>query len=237
MSGFGGGLLARIGDLPDAQVSLALGGFGVFRKGFMQGTIEKRKCGYKWMRIGRADVKFSKTILAIALPAMILLAIWAYREIPDSKWRLGNFTAIYMITAFLYTNIGVWLHEQLHCLAFRGAIDTDRIQISFNRKHILFLNGHYTVRGSITYGTNRRALLAPIGLPIGLSAVGLLGYLFLPGWWLPVSLTMAVAGLIDMTHDFYMLSKIRSIGEKGKYWDRGHYLEAVWKEQVYPNAS
>jgi hypothetical protein len=92
------------------------------------------------------------------------------------------------------------------------------------------LNGHYTVKGPITYRTNQRALLAPLTLPIGLSAIGLMGNLFLPGWWLPVLLTMGVAGLIDMIHDFYMYSKIRVIGEKGKYWGTGKYLEVVWKE-------
>ena len=45
-------------------------------------------------------------------------------------------------------------------------------------------------------------------------------------------LTMAVAGVMDMTHDFYMYSQIRLIGEKGKYWDKGHEIEVVWKDQA-----
>ena len=86
------------------------------------------------------------------------------------------------------------------------------------------------VIGPINYRINRRALLAPFGLSIGLAVVGLLGNLILPNWWLPVLLTMAMAGIIDMTHDFYMYSKIRVIGEKGRYWDTGKYIEVVWKE-------
>jgi len=196
----------------------------------MQGTLKKQKCGYSWMRIGHADDKFSKTILAIAVPVMILLAIWAYLEMPNGKWRWGHFLTVYLIAALIYTNLGVWLHEQLHYLAYRGANTTNHVRICFDRKYILFLNGHYIVKGPIAYRTNKRALLAPIALPVGLSAVGLLGNFFLPGWWLPVLLTMAAAGVLDMIHDLYMYSKIRQIGEKGKYWDRGHFIEVVWKE-------
>ena len=186
----------------------------------MQGTLQKQKCGYQWMRIGYADTKFSTTILITAISVMFLLAIWAYREMPDTRWRWGNFTAIYLIATLLYMNIGVWLHEQLHCLAFRGTNTTNRTQINFSRKYILFLNGHYIVKGSINYRTNKRALLAPFALPIGLSVIGLIGSLFLPGWWLPVLLTLGVAGIIDMIHDLFMYTKIRVIGKKGKYWSR-----------------
>jgi hypothetical protein len=72
----------------------------------------------------------------------------------------------------------------------------------------------------------------PLVLSAGLAVVGLAGDLMLPGWWTPVLLTMATAGVIDMTHDLYMVSQIRGIGEKGKYWDTGRELEAVWKEAV-----
>ena len=196
----------------------------------MQGTLQRQRCGYKWMRIGYADTKFSLVILIGSLSIIILLAIWAFREMPDTKWRLSNFLSIYFIAAIIYTNIGVWLHEQLHCLAFRGTISEDRTHINFSRKYILFLNGHYRVKGAIDYRTNRRALLAPFVLSIGLTALGFLGNLILPSWWLPILLTMAVAGVIDMTHDFYMYSQIRVVGKKGKYWDKGKYMEVVWKE-------
>ena len=51
----------------------------------------------------------------------------------------------------------------------------------------------------------------------------------LPGWWFPIMATMAVVVVLDMVHDFYWLSQIRSIGEKGKYRDNGLELEVVWK--------
>ena len=182
------------------------------------------------MRVGHADTRFSKAILTTSYLAIIFLGIWVFIEIPDTKWHWGNFIVIYLVAVIIYTNIGVWLHEQLHCLAFRGANITNRTHIKFSRKYIIFLNGHYIVKGPITYRIIRSALLAPIALSVGLSVVGWLGKLFLPDWWLPILLTMAVAGVIDMTHDFYMYLKIQEIGEKGKYWDRGHYLEVVWKE-------
>ena len=196
----------------------------------MQGTLKKQKCGYKWMRIGYADTKFSTAILIVSLSVIVFLALWAYREMPNIKWRWSNFLSIYFVATIIYTNIGVWIHEQLHCLAFRGTTPENRTHISFSRKYILFLNGHYRARGANNYRIQRRALLAPFVLSVGLSAVGLLGNLILPGWWLPILLTMAVAGMIDMTHDFYMYSQIRVVGKKGKYWDTGKYLEVVWKE-------
>ena len=195
----------------------------------MQGTLQKQKCGYQWMRIGYADTKFSIAILIVSLSVMGFLAIWAYREMANTEWRLVIFLTTYFVAAIIYTNLGVWIHEQLHCLAFRGTTPENRTHISFSRKYILFLNGHYQVKGAINYPIARRALLAPFVLSVGLSVVGLLGNLILPGWWLPILLTMAVAGMIDMTHDFYMYSQIRGIGEKGKYWDTGKELEVVWK--------
>lgn len=196
----------------------------------MQGTVQRQRSGYKWMRIGYANTKFSMAILLDSLCIMILLAIWAFREMPETKWRLGNFLLVYFIAALIYTNLGVWLHEQLHCLALRGNPPEHRTHINFSRKYILFLNGHYRVKGAIDYCTNRRALLAPFVLSVALVAIGFFGNLILPGWWFPILLSMAVAGLIDMTHDFYMYSQIRVVGKKGKYWDTGKYMEVVWKE-------
>lgn len=143
------------------------------------------------------------------------------------KWIL---LFVYFIAAIIYTNLGVWLHEQLHCLAFRGTTPERRTHINFSRKYILFLNGHCRVKGAIDYRTNRRALLAPFVLSVALAAIGFFGNLILSGWWFPILLSMAVTGLIDMTHDFYMYSQIRVVGEKGKYWDTGKYMEVVWKE-------
>lgn len=194
----------------------------------MQGALQKQKCGYKWMRVGYADTRFSTTILTIALFVISLLAIWTYRDIPKSEWRLFYLLAILLVSVIIYTNLCVWLHERLHCLAFRGT--SHETKIFFERKYILFLNGHYRVKGAINYTIMRRALLAPILLSVGLIVVGFFGNLVLPGWWIPIFLTMAVAGIIDMTHDFYMYSQIRVIGNKGRYWDTGKYIEAVWKE-------
>ncbi|MFZ5820843.1 MAG: hypothetical protein ACOYYJ_13160 [Chloroflexota bacterium] len=196
----------------------------------MQGTLQKQRSGYKWMRIGYATTRFSLAILLGSLSIMIFLAIWAFREMPETKWRLVNFLFVYFVAAIIYTNLGVWLHEQLHCLAFRGSTPEYQTHINFSRKYVLFLNGHYRVKGAIDYRTNRRALLAPFTLSLALATIGFLGNLILPGWWFPILLSMAVAGLIDMTHDFYMYSQIRAVGKKGKYWDTGKYMEVVWKE-------
>jgi hypothetical protein len=195
----------------------------------MQGTMQKQKCGYNWMRIGYADSRFTTVILLVSLSVMIYLSTWVYREIPNTKWQWVLLLIIYLAAAILYTNLGVWAHEQLHCLAFRGTTPKHRTQIVFGRKYGLFLNGHYRVRGAIEYQVMRRALLAPLILSVGLSVVGWLGSFVLPGWWLPMLLTLAMAGVIDMTHDFYMVVRIRVIGDKGKYWDNGKELEVVWK--------
>jgi len=198
----------------------------------MRGTLQKQRCGYHWMRIGYADTRFSATLLTVAGCVIILLAIWAFVEMADTRWRLANLLTIYVIAAILYANIGVWLHEQLHCLAFRGTSSEKRTQITYKRKYMLFLSGYYRVKGAIDYRTMRGAFLAPILLSVFLAAVGLAGNQFLPGWWLPVLLTMAVAGIVDMTHDLYMVTQIRAIGKRGKYWDTGKYMEVVWKEQA-----
>jgi hypothetical protein len=196
----------------------------------MQGTLQKQKCGYQWMRIGYADARFSTTITLVCLSVVIYLALWVYREIPDTEWHWGIFLVIYIVAAVLYLNLGVWLHEQLHCLAFRGTPSEKRTQIIYHRKYLLILSGYYRVNGVINYRTMSRALLSPLILSVSFLVIGYLGSCILPGWWLPILMTMAVAGLIDMTHDFYMYLQIRSIGEKGKYWDTGKALEVVWKD-------
>jgi len=183
------------------------------------------------MRIGYADTGFSNIVLFVSLATMFFLAIWVYNEIPKTNWRLINFLAIYLIAAPLYTNLGVWLHEKLHCLAYQGT--GHETHIVFQRKIFLFLTGHYRVRGAVNCRNMSRALLAPFFQSIGLVVVGLIGNLGLPGWWLPISLSLAAAGIIDMTHDLYMCLKIRSIGNKGKYWDTGKELEVVWKDYYY----
>jgi hypothetical protein len=196
----------------------------------MQGTLLKRKCGYKWMRIGHADARFSTVILLAAVVVMICLVYWAYRELAKTEWPLVKLLAIYSVAAILYVNLGVWLHEQLHCLPYRGTVPKTRTRILFERKFLLALSGHYRVTGAVNYRIQRRALLAPLVLSVTLAVGGGLGSFVLPGWWLPLLLTVAVASLLDMIHDFYMVSKIRPIGEKGKYWDSGRELDVVWKE-------
>jgi hypothetical protein len=201
-------------------------------RGFMmRGTIREQEDGINRMRVGYAGSKFSKLILFVSLIGMIFLAWWVYREIPATGWRVVNFLLVYLVAVVLYANFGVWIHEQLHCLAFRGTPLEKRTQITFTRKYILALSGHYIVKGEIDYRTLRRALLAPFGLVVGLGSVGLIGSLFLPGWWFPLLLSMALAGVLDMTHDLYWVSQIRPVGDKGSYRDNGHELLVVWKDQ------
>jgi hypothetical protein len=115
-------------------------------------------------------------------------------------------------------------------LAFRGTRPERRAHIVYERKYILTLSGHYRVSGAIDYRTMSRALLGPLILVAGLLAIGWLGSFRLPGWWFPLLATLAVAGVLDMTHDLYMYWQIRPIGERGRYWDRGRVLEVVSKE-------
>jgi len=196
----------------------------------MRGTLKEQKMGVTQMRVGDADRQFSVTILLVSLFGMLYLAYWVYREIPVAGWRVAHFLMIYLVAVLLYANLGVWIHEQLHCLAFRGTALEKRTRISFSRKYILALRGHYRVEGVIEYRTIRRALMAPFGLVVALVAMGLIGSLFLPGWWLPLMLSMAVVGVVDMTHDLYWISGIHKIGDKGRYWDNGRELLVVWKD-------
>lgn len=204
-------------------------------KGFriitMQGIQIEQKNRYNYMRVGYADKWFMIGFTPLPLLIIIILAIEVYNRIPATHWRLVQFLSIYNLVVLTYLNVGVWLHEQLHCLAFRNNQYSGRVQIFFERKCILFLNGYYRVSGVIDYRTMRRALLGPVLLVIGLLVIGGLGSLVLTGWWFAIMASLAMAALLDMTHDIYMLNKISFIGDRGKYWDKGHYLEVVWKQK------
>ncbi len=195
----------------------------------MQGTLQKQMGGYQWMRIGFATNGFSARLKLGCGLALILLATWTYLELPATPMRLAYFIILYLAAAVAYLNFGVWLHEQLHCLAFYGADPSLPTHIVYKRKWLLGLNGHYSVQGGFQYGTARRALLGPLNLSIALLVAGVLGDPVLPGWWLPLLLSLAVVSLLDMIHDLYMYSQIRLIGDKGRYWDRGRVTEVVWK--------
>lgn len=197
----------------------------------MQGTQSKQVNGNNYLRVGYADKRFLAAISSTPLLVIIFLAIWVYREIPVTEWRLVQFLTIYVVAAFLYLNLGVWLHEQLHCLAFKNSQYTNRVQIVYERKYTLILHGYYRVSGAIDYRTMRRALLGPLLLVFSLLAIGWLGILVLPSWWFAIMTSLAMVAVLDMTHDIYMLFQIRSIGIKGKYWDKGQYLEVVWKDK------
>lgn len=199
------------------------------RMNSMQGTVFKQKKGYKYLRVGRADNKFLAAMIPIPIIVILYLAILIYREIPASNWRLAYFLIIYTVAALLYLNLGVWLHEQLHCLPFRNSLYAERMHIVYERKNLLVLSGYYRVSGAIDYRTMRRALSSPILLPVGLLVIAWLGSLVLTRWWFAIMASLAMAAVLDMTHDIFMLMQIRSIGNKGKYWDKGHYLEVVWK--------
>ncbi len=181
------------------------------------------------MRIGFATARFSRSVFIPAGLALILLAIWLYSEIPASPSRPAYFVLIYLFALLVYLNLGVWLHEQAHCLAYRGTVHAQQVQITYVRKYLLILGGFYRVRGPLDYGIIQRALLGPLYLTLGLLLAGLIGSLLLPGWWLPLLLSFVVISLIDMLHDLYMVSQIRRIGPAGKYWDRGKDLEVVWR--------
>lgn len=195
----------------------------------MKGTELKLKCGYNWMRIGHAGSGFSAVfILAVAI-AVVCLGYWAFQEMRPTGHVLVSFLAIYAVAVIFYMNAGVWLHEQLHCLAYLGSVPRRHIRACFERKYILALSGHYRVNVPISYRVQKRALLAPLILCGGFVISGWLGSFILPGWWLPVMLTLAVASLADMLHDIYMVMEMSPIGDKGRYWDKGSEIHVVWQ--------
>lgn len=198
----------------------------------MQGVVHKRKCGYEWMRVGQADAWFKLEATLVLLAMLIYLALWVYRELPDTRWQLPYFVGLYLGGALVYINLGVWVHEQLHCLPFRGTIHEGRKRIFYIRKYWLVLSGYYRVTGPLSYRILRRALLGPLWLTACLLALGLVGSLVLAGWWLPLMLTFAVVSVADMLHDVYWVVQTGRIGEHGKYWDNGRELEVVWKEPL-----
>lgn len=195
----------------------------------MQGILQEERAGYRWLRIGFATDRASLLLKSAAALTLIILGIWLYLEIPETRLRGACFVLIYLLSAGLYLNLGVWIHEQLHGLAVRGTVHARQAQITYERKHVLLLSGYYRVRGGLTYAIASRGLLGPLWLSLGLLLAGCLGSLFLPGWWLPLMLSLLVVSLLDMIHDFYMYLQIRLIGSKAKYWDRGKVLEVVWK--------
>ncbi len=195
----------------------------------MQGTVQKERDGYHWMRIGFAPPRFACSARLATLLALIVLGIWFYVELPKTVWRPAIFVGSYFASAILYLNLGVWLHEQLHGLGFRGRGHAKPAHITYERKHLLILGGFYEVHGGVSYRVASSALLGPLWLTIGLLLLACLG-LLLPGWWLPLMLSFVTVSLLDMVHDLYMYSQIQSTGSKGKYWDRGKVMEAVWKD-------
>lgn len=197
----------------------------------MQGILLKQKNGYNHLQVGYADKRFLVVMIPLPLSVLLFLAVRIYREIPATEWRLLHFLTLYTVASLLYLNAGVWLHEQLHCLAFRNSQYAKRIQIVYERKCLLVLRGYYRVGGVMDYRIMRRALLGPALLVIGLLAIGWLGSWMLPGWWFAIMASMAMAAVLDMSHDIYMLLQIWPVGDKGKYWDRGHHMEVVWKQE------
>lgn len=194
--------------------------------------LEKQRAGYHWARIGFATRGFERPVRVAAWLALMLLAVWLYLELPDTPWRLIAVPVLYGLAALLYLNLGVWLHEQLHCLAFRFSGRIKQTRIMYGRRNPLVLTGHYAVQGPLDYQLASRALLGPLILSGSLLLVGIAGYLLVPGWWLPLVLSFFVVSLLDMMHDLYMVARIRMIGDGGRFWDRGKFLDVVWRDEA-----
>ena len=184
----------------------------------------------KQVHIGKADQKTIIIFNAIAIPVLIVCSVWIFRALPESNWKWIQFLLIYLIAGLFYLNAGVWIHEQLHCLGFRGTPNEANTSINYERKFGLLLTGYYSVEGDIEYAVLRRALLIPLWLAVCFILLGSIGTFFLPKWWLPIMLTLAIISMFDMVHDVYMVSQMRKIGTKGIYKDCGQYLEAIIKE-------
>lgn len=197
----------------------------------MQGIEIKARNGYCWMRIGAAEKRFRNSVMIISVIFIILLAFWLYQVTPDNSWRLSTLLFIYGVSGLSYINLGVWIHEQLHFIGLSRLEKRNQAKIVYIRKNILMLSGYYSVIGHINYQMMKQALLGPIYITLVSTMIGLIGNIFLPRWWLPLMLTIAIYGIIDMTTDLYWYKSIRIVGEKGKYWDMGRELHVVWKQQ------
>ncbi len=195
----------------------------------MQGTLQRQRGGYVWMRVGFATARAAGVMKGLCILAIIALAMWFYLELPATAWRWVVFGAIYGAAGLIYLNLGVWLHEQLHCLGFKGTRHARNVQIVYERRNLLVLGGYYSLRGGMNYQAASRALLGPLVMSVSLLLLGCLGSLVLPGWWMPLMLSLVTVSLLDMLHDLYMYWHIRRIGGNGKFWDRGHFMETVWK--------
>ena len=182
------------------------------------------------MQIGSADRVFTFTFSSVALIFLMYFAYRFYQAIPDTRWRIEILLASYLAIALVYMNLGVWLHEQLHFWGFKGMEKKRNANIVYIRKHLLLLSGYYHVTGSLKYRTMVQALLGPILLALFSIVIGVVGSWYLPDGWLPLMMTISVMGMVDMITDLYWYTKIRKIGTKGKYWDRGRELNIVWKE-------
>ncbi len=197
----------------------------------MQGTKQQHRLGYDWMRVGFATPRFKAAALVVFVAIVLALAFWTYVTLPEAdwRWRVAHFAGLYFAAALVYVNLGVWVHEQLHCLPFRTRAYRERTHIHYVRKYLVALHGWYRVTGPIGYRTLRRALLGPMILVVGWVVLAWVANLLLPAWSVPLLLTLAAMSLMDMIHDLYWLVQTRSVGELGKYWDNGHELEVVWK--------
>jgi hypothetical protein len=196
----------------------------------MKGIEIRNKNEYQWARIGSADGQFIFIILSFSIFSVIVLTYFLFQSLPDSEWRIITLLLIYGVIGIVYINLGVWLHEQLHYLGFWGLYKKHHVTITYFRKYIFILGGHYSVLGPLPYKIMKRALLGPIVFIISCLILGYIGSLFLPVWWLLIFLTLAIIGLADMTTDIYWFTIIMNIGEKAKYWDKGRELHVVWKK-------
>jgi len=196
----------------------------------MKGMEIRNRGVYRWARIGSADGQFTFIILSFSIILIIGLTYIMFQSLPENEWRIITLFIIYGLIGVIYMNLGVWLHEQLHYFSFWGLHKKHQVKITYFRKYILVLGGHYSVLGPMTNKVMKRVLLCPLVLVIFCILIGYIGSFFLPIWWLPLLLTLAVIGLVDMTTDIYWYMKIQNISDKAKYWDKGRELHIVWKE-------
>jgi hypothetical protein len=95
----------------------------------MQGTLQKESSGYRWMRIGFASDRFSILVKLGSTFTLIILAIWAYLEIPATEWRWAIFLVIYLVSAILYLNFASGFMSSYTALGFPAP--------SMRRRHTL----------------------------------------------------------------------------------------------------
>jgi len=179
------------------------------------------------MRIGRASKLFSVCFLGIIGIFEVIVSIDYFQKIPYSNLRIVVFLISIIVVVLGYLNLGIWIHEKLHrMIYFKGKY----VDVVYNRKMGIILNGYCRIKGNIKYRTLVNSLISPGIITVFFLILGILGFVF-SIYWYPLLFILSFISVQDMCTDIFWCIKIRKIKNQGKYWDNGEYLDVVWKTE------